>query len=223
MADEMSRGGARYESEAITAFLDELYGREDEAMRQALAELERPGIPAIQVSARDGATLALLMRLANARRVVEIGTLTGYSALWLLRGMAANGHLWTLEANPVHAAAARRVLAGEGDRVTVLEGPALATLPGLTAHGPFDAVFIDADKVGYAAYGRWALDHLRPGGLVVADNAYVFGYLAGREPDARASAEAIAAVRALHEMLAAECSAAVTLSTADGLAVGVKA
>lgn len=223
MADETSRGGARYETEAITTFLDELYGREDDAMRRALAELDRPGIPAIQVAARDGATLALLMRLLDARRVVEIGTLTGYSALWLLRGMAEDGHLWTLEANPVHAAAARRVLAPAGDRVTVVEGEALDTLPGLAAHGLFDAVFIDADKSSYDAYGRWALDNLRPGGLVVADNAYVFGYLAGREPDARASAQAIAAVRALHEMLATECTTAVTLPTADGLAVGVTA
>ncbi len=225
MADPSSRSGEAYGSEAIHELITGLYAREDEAMGQALAELERPGIPSIQVSARDGAILTLLLRLVGARRVVEIGTLTGYSALWLLRGMAEEGHLWTLEADRCHAEAARGVFtgAGLGERVTVLEGPALTTLPGLVGEGPFDAVFIDADKESYAAYGRWALDNLRPGGVVMADNAYVFGYLAGRAPDARASRAAIDGVRALHELLAAECAAAMTLPTPDGLAVGMKA
>ncbi len=224
MADPSSRSGGAYGSDAINELITKLYVHEDQAMARALAELGRPGIPQIQVGAADGAILALLLRLVEARRVVEIGTLTGYSALWLLRGMAPDGHLWTLEADHTHAVAAREVLAEAGlaHRVTLLEGPALTTLPGLVGQGPFDAVFIDADKESYGAYGRWALDNLRPGGIVLADNAYVFGYLAGREPDARASREAIDGVRALHDMLAAECPAAMVIPTPDGLAVGVK-
>jgi caffeoyl-CoA O-methyltransferase len=225
MADPVSRSGESYGNQAIVELITGLYACEDEAMVRALAELERPGFPSIQVSARDGAILALLLRLVGARRVVEIGTLTGYSALWLLRGMPADGHLWTLEADPAHAAAAHRVFgaAGVAERVTLIEGPAQSTLPSLFKEGPFDAVFIDADKESYATYGRWALDNLRSGGLVIADNAYVFGYLVGREPDGRAGREAIDSVRRFHEMLAAECAAAMTLPTADGLAVGVKA
>jgi predicted O-methyltransferase YrrM len=225
MADPGSRSGESYGNQAIVELITELYAREDEAMARALAELERPEIPSIQVSPRDGAILALLLRMVSARRVVEIGTLTGYSALWLLRGMPADGHLWTLEADPAHAEAARRVFkaAGVSGRVTLLEGPARTALPGLAEEGPFGAVFIDADKEGYAAYGRWALDNLRSGGVVIADNAYVFGYLAGREPDGRAGREAIESVRRFHEMLAAECAAAMTLPTPDGLAVGIKA
>lgn len=225
MADPSSRSGAAYGNEAILDLITRLYADEDGAMKRALAELEQPGIPRIQVSAGDGAILRLLLRLVGARRVVEIGTLTGYSALWLLRGMAEDGHLWTLETDHRHATAARRVFAeaGEASRTTLLEGPALTTLPGLVGEGPFDAVFIDADKESYAQYGRWALDNLRSGGVVMADNAYVFGYLAGRAPDARASREAIDGVRALHELLADECAAAMTLPTPDGLAVGMKA
>ncbi len=94
-------------------------------------------------------------------------------------------------------------------------------LPTIKHLGPFDAVFIDADKEGYPAYAEWALENVRSGGLVLADNAYLFGYLAGREPTARASAEDIAAMRRFHRMLAARCTHATVIPTPDGLAVGV--
>lgn len=225
MADTDSRSGSSYHQPAIREFVDGLHHDESPAMRHAVQAIADEGMPAIQVGAGDGAALATLLATGGARKVVEIGTLSGYSALWMLRAIPADGHLWTLEASAHHARVARQVLtdAGAGDRIQILEGPALDRLPDLEPHAPFDAVFIDADKTSYPAYGRWALDHLRPGGLVIADNAFLFGYLAGREPDDRASQTDIAAMQEFHRLIAERCPIRCCLPTPDGLLVGVKA
>ena len=228
MADPDSReGGQRHDTPAIKDYLQQLYAPEDPALRDALAEIERLGLPPIQIGPTEGKILHLLMRLVGARKVVELGTLAGYSALWIARALPPNGHLWTCEANPTHADVARGVLerAGLGDRVTVVTGPAAESLPGLERHAPFDAVFVDADKLGYRRYGEWATGVLRPGGLLIGDNAYLFGFLAGREPGPQAdgsetSADDIAGMRGFHELLA-ERYDAVCLPTPDGLAVGM--
>jgi caffeoyl-CoA O-methyltransferase len=223
VADPYSRSGGTYHEQAVLDYVEQLYIDQDEPMRLALELQQREQLPAIQVSPADGATISLLLSAIGARKVVEVGTLTGYSGLWILRALGRSGRLWTLESEPRAAAAARQVfaLAGFADRVDVIEGAALETLPGIVGHGPFDAVFIDADKQGYPAYCEWALDNLRPGGLILADNAYLFGYLAGREPSARASAADIESMQRFHELLAARCRNAMVLPTADGLAVGI--
>src|SRR5207249_3414648 len=119
--------------------------------------------------------IALLCRLAGVTRAVEVGTLVGYSAIHIARALPAGGHLWTIEYEAEHAALARQNLAtaGVADRVTVLQGAGVDVLPTLTGQGPFDAVFLDADKVSYAHYARWALANLRAGGLLLGDNAYL--------------------------------------------------
>lgn len=223
MADVESRAGQTYWRPGIEAFLRELYARETEGMREAVRSIEREGLPAIQVSPTDGRILEMLLRLVGARRVVEIGTLAGYSAQWIARALPGDGHLWTIEADRRHAQVARRVLeeAGLGQQVSVLEGPALEVLPTLEAQGPFDAVFVDADKENYDRYGAWAQEHLRVGGLLVGDNAYLFGQLAGYEPQSVNEEAQIASMRAFHRRLA-EGFEAVCLPTADGLAIGIK-
>lgn len=220
MADASSRDGGDYRTPAVLEYVDRLHHADSGPMRGALAAIVGGGLPSIQVGPGDGAAMAVLLAAAGARRVVEIGTLSGYSALWLLRALPADGRLWTLEASPAHAAAARRVLAGD-DRVEVVEGPALETLPAVATHGPFDAVFVDADKTAYPEYVEWALGNLRPGGLVLADNAYLFGFLAGRAPAPRAGAAEIAAMRRCHQLVAAHCPLRCCLPTPDGLLVGV--
>src|SRR5262249_10917169 len=136
------------------------------ALAQAFAVPE--GIPAIQVGPSEGRLLYLLMKLVAAKKVVEVGTLVGYSAIHMARALPPGGHVWSIEFEPSHAEVARANLARAGlaDRVTVQVGAGRDVLPTLVGHGPFDAVFIDADKVNYDHYGRWALEHLRPGGLV---------------------------------------------------------
>jgi caffeoyl-CoA O-methyltransferase len=173
-------------------------------------------MPEIQLGPAEGRLLELLLRLANAKKVVEIGTLAGYSALWMARALPPGGHLWTVESDPEHAGVAAEVVgeAGFGDRVTIIRDKATEILPELSGSGPFCAVFLDADKGRYDVYGRWATENLRPGGLLIGDNAYLFGRLLDDSDDARA-------MRRFHEEMAASYRS-VCLPTPDGLAVGVR-
>jgi caffeoyl-CoA O-methyltransferase len=214
MADPATRAGERPATSAILDYVNRVHAPHDAGLARAFAVPD--GIPQIQVSPSDGKLLELLLRLVRAARVVELGTLVGYSALHMARALAPGGHLWSIEYDPRHAEVARANLAAAGvaDRVTVLVGAGRDVLPTLVDHAPFDAVFIDADKVSYAHYGRWAIDHLRPGGLVLGDNAYLFGELLGDSERGRA-------MRAFHELVAAHCDS-VCATTPEGLVIGIK-
>ena len=158
--------------------------------------IDRGDLPPHEVSPPQGALLELLARLTGARSVLEIGTLAGYLTAWLARALPPGGRIVTLEAEPRYAAVARRNLAGLP--VELIEGPALETLPRLD--GPFDLVFIDADKRSNAEYLRWALRLSRPGTLIVADNVVRGGAVtdaAGEDPSVRG-------VRAFFDAIAAE-------------------
>lgn len=202
----------------VDRFIGETIVAEDEALRGAVAAAEAAGLPSIQVSPPQGRLLQLLVRLLAAKQVLEFGTLGGYSAILMARALSGDGRLITLEAQPEYAAVARESIdrAGVGDRVEIRVGPALATLPILDEEeaGPFDLVFIDADKVNTPNYFAWALDRTRPGGLIVADNVVRDGELA----DPTSNDERVVAQRRLHWMLAEESRAsATTIQT-----VGVK-
>jgi caffeoyl-CoA O-methyltransferase len=216
MADPDSRAGERYADPAIRHFTDQLHAPHDEALAAAFAAPAASAMPEIMLGAAEGRLLELLVRMVAATRVVEIGTLAGYSALRIARGLAPGGRLWTIEADPRHAAVARRMLAdgAYAGQVEVIEGRALDCLPGLERHAPFDLVFLDADKERYDAYAEWALRHLRRGGLLVGDNAYFFGDLL--DPGAAA-----AAMRRFHQLVAAACES-VCVPTPDGMVVGIK-
>ncbi len=214
MADQDSRAGDRYATQAILHYVNTTHVAHDAGLARAFAVPE--GIPAIQVGPSDGKLIHLLLRLAGAKKVVEVGTLVGYSAIHMARALPADGHIWSIEYEEKHAAVARDNLAAAGvaDRVTVLVGPGVEVLPTIAHKGPFDAVFIDADKVNYHVYGAWAVKHLRPGGLVLGDNAYLFGELMEDSDRGRA-------MRAFHELVAATCDS-VCAPTPDGLVVGIK-
>ncbi|TAK20689.1 MAG: O-methyltransferase [Chloroflexota bacterium] len=222
MAREADRAHGQW-TPAIGAYLDALYAGEDGGMREAARAIEVADMPQIQIPPADGRILEVLLRLVGARRVVEIGTLGAYSTQWLARALPDDGHLWTIEVSARHAAVARDVLsrAGLGAKVTVLEGAALLVLPDLEPRGPFDAVFIDADKENYVNYAEWASAHLRPGGLVIGDNTYFFGRLAGVASRDAAEEKAISAMRAFHQLVAREFHG-VVLPTLEGLTVGVR-
>lgn len=217
MADPDSREGFRYGTPEVRRFVDALHGAHDAALARAFEAPEREDLPAIQVGPAEGALLELLAMLSGARRAVEIGTLAGYSAIHLARGMAPDGTLWTLESEPRHAAIARTSIAEAGlaDRIEVVEGDAVQTLPALERHGPFDLVFLDADKGRYDVYGRWAVAHLRRGGVLLADNAYFFGrLLAHDDRDAEA-------MRRFHHEVAGALRTT-CIPTPDGLLLGIK-
>jgi caffeoyl-CoA O-methyltransferase len=214
MSDSDARPHARYPTPGILDYINRVHVPHDAGLARAFAVPE--GIPAIQVGPSDGKLIALLLRLVRATKVVEVGTLVGYSAIHMARALSPGGHLWSIEFEPRHAEVARANLAAAGvaDRVTVLIGAGRDVLPSLDVHAPFDAVFIDADKVNYDHYGRWAIDHLRPGGLVLGDNAYLFGELLDDSDRGRA-------MRGFHELVAASCDS-VCASTPEGLVVGIK-
>src|SRR5215211_7059805 len=159
----------------------------DPALKAALDASASAGHPAINVSPNQGKLLHIFVRLMNARAILEIGTLGGYSTIWMARGLAPGGRLITLEADPRHAALAKENIAGAGvqDLVEVRVGKALETLPTLAAEsaGPFDLIFIDADKVNTPSYFTWALKLARAGTLIVVDNVVRKGAVA--DPAAR--------------------------------------
>jgi predicted O-methyltransferase YrrM len=159
---------------AVDHFISDHFAPADDVLSAALSDSEAAGLPAIQVTANQGKFLHLLAQLSGARRVLEFGTLGGYSTIWLARALPADGRLITLEYDPQHAAVAARNIARAGlsDRVEIRVGPALDTLPKLDAEAqpPFDLIFIDADKTNTAAYFDWAVRLARPGSVIVVDN-----------------------------------------------------
>lgn len=216
MADETSRKGTVYYNPGVLEYVQRVHAAHDGSLEKAFEAPAQHGLPAIQVGPSEGRLLQVLLQLVGAMKVVEIGTLAGYSAIWMARSLLEGGHLWSIEAEPKHAAVARENLAGAGllDKITVVEGKALEVLPTLESFGPFDAVFIDADKGNYDRYGAWAAEHVRPGGLMMADNAFYFGDLLKDNPEARA-------VRRFHEEARKEFETA-CIPTPDGLLVGVR-
>jgi caffeoyl-CoA O-methyltransferase len=216
MADQDSRSGARYATPEILAFVERTHAAHDASLARAFAAPEQHGMPAIQVGISEGKLLTLLTRLAGARKVVEVGTLAGYSALRIARALPTDGKLWTLELEPKHARIAQDNLeaAGLWNRVKVLVGPALQSLKTLEPEAPFDAVFLDADKEGYLDYARWAHGNLRPGGLLLGDNAYFFGKLLADTP-------AASRMREFHQFVG-EHFDSVCIPTPDGLVLGIK-
>ena len=179
---------------AVDGLLDRLLLGDDPALTAALADSQRAGLPPIEVSAQTARLLYLLVRISGARRVLEIGTLGGFSTICLARGVGAEGSVVTLEYNPRHAevATANLVRAGLADRVEILAGPALDTLPRLS--GRFDLVFIDADKENNTAYVEHAIRLGRAGTVIVVDNSVRAGRIL--EP-----ADADHQARAVREML----------------------
>jgi predicted O-methyltransferase YrrM len=158
----------------VGAYVRELFVAQDSVLEGFEREVAAAGMPPIQVPPELGKLLALLVRIARARRVLEIGTLGGYSAAWMARALPDDGKLISLEKSTKHAEFARSFLgrAGVGEKVEVVVGAALDTLPGLLEREEpeFDLVFIDADKSNYPAYLDWSLRLVRSGGLIVADN-----------------------------------------------------
>jgi len=189
---------------AVDRYLCDQLLSHDPALEAALQASVAAGLPPIHVSPTQGKLLQLLARLQQARTILEIGTLGGYSTIWLARALPAGGRLITLEADPGHAAVARAnfVRAGLAGVVELRPGRALDTLPQLAAEGrgPFDLIFIDADKPGYPDYFAWALKLTRRGSLIIVDNVVRKGAVIDPvSPDPN-----VQGVRRLHELIAAE-------------------
>jgi len=170
---------------AVDRFVVDTLSESDPILDAAQRAADTAGLPAISVSAAQGKFLHLLARIRGARRILEIGTLAGYSTIWLARALPPGGQLITLEYDPRHADVARANIARAGltDRVEVRVGRAIEALPGLVVDEPFDLIFIDADKPSTADYFRWALKLSRPGTVIVVDNVVRDGRLVDANGD----------------------------------------
>jgi len=169
----------------VDEFLDTTVLDDDPVLSAALEDSDAAGLPKIAVSAQQGKFLSLLATAIGARRILEIGTLGGFSTIWLARGAGPDGRVTTLEYEPKHAEVARANIdrAGVGDRVEVLVGAALDTLPSVTG-GPFDLVFIDADKENNPGYLEWAVKLTHAGSVIVVDNVIREGAILSPDQDA---------------------------------------
>ena len=175
---------------AVDDYIAERLIPDDAALQVALANNSRNGLPAIDVSAAQGKLLNLMARMVGARRILEIGTLGGYSTIWLARALAPGGRLISLELEPRHADVARVNVknAGLSDVVDIRVGPALKSLEAIAAEnaGPFDLFFIDADKPNNRNYLTWAMKLSRPGTAIICDNVIRDGAVldgSGRDPN----------------------------------------
>src|SRR6266550_2566220 len=188
----------------VDHYITDVLGLTDEALETALKESDAAGLPSIAVSVPQGKLLNQLAQLVRARRILEVGTLGGYSTIWMARGLRSDGQLITIEIDRKHAEVARQNIAhaGFGDRVDIRVGPAIEELPKIAAEnrGAFDLVFIDADKPSIPDYFAWALKMSRPGSVIVIDNVVREGAVT----DAASEDASVQGVRKLNEMLAAE-------------------
>ncbi len=205
---------------ALAHWAERTFAPEDDVLADIRARAAAAGLPAIAVGSMDGLHLEVLARAAGAKKAVELGTLAGYSGVCLLRGLGDGGFLHTFEYEARHAAVAEESFrrAGLADRVRIHVGAALERLADIEGDGPFDLVFIDADKSGYPAYLDWAERHLRVGGMVLCDNAFAWGRVteSGGDPGVGAIATTDARLGAGGRWRAT------MLPTAEGLAMGVK-
>ena len=205
----------------IAPYVERLLEPEDAVLAEIRARSTREGLPTIAIGPFDGRHLEVLARMTGARHIVEIGTLGGYSGVCLARALPPGGRLDTFELEPAHARVAAESFrrAGVADRVHVHVGPALKQLREIEVDGPFDLVFLDADKAGYPDYLAWSERHVRVGGVVIADNVFRRAAFSIEGDDPRA----VDGIRRFNESLARSGRFRATmLPLEDGFAVGVR-
>lgn len=211
----------------VDDYISKLTVQEDEALKATVKSIEESGIPQISVSANQGKLLQLLAKICSAKKILEIGTLAGYSTIWMARALPEGGKLITLEFDPKHADVARKNIerAGLASMVEIRVGKAIDLLPVIASdkEGPFDMIFIDADKPPYKEYFEWALKLSRKGTLIVVDNVIREGKVL--EPGN--SDEMVAGARRFNEALGAAKSVTATIIQTvgakdhDGIAIAV--
>lgn len=205
--------------EALTHYVNSLFAAEDDVLQSIQDEARQQDMPSISLAPHEAQALQFLMTAIGARKAVEFGTLAGYSGTWIARALPTDGKLYTLEASPKHAAVARSSFerAGVSGKVEIVEGPALETMQQVAANGPFDFVFIDADKESYPQYLEWAVDNLRSGGIIAAHNALRHGGVVRLENDGDQQMDAF------NRALAADARLFSSLfGFGDGMALGIK-
>lgn len=205
-------------------YIRKLYAPQDSLLASIEDMLKKLDI-AWQVGPEEGKLLQLLIRLCGARRIVEIGTLAGYSTIWMARALPEGGQIFTIGKDPEHNQMARHFFdqSDVKERITHLEGDAHVILPVLSNQAPYDMVFIDADKISYPDYLDWAEKNIRAGGLIVADNTLLFDSVALDTPPPNIAPKTWQAMRSFNERLADKNKfMSVIIPTAEGMSVAIK-
>lgn len=208
-------------NDQLQEYIFDLFVKQDEALTFAWEDTHQKGLPAISVKPDEGRFLQLLVRICGAAKAVEIGTLGGYSGIWIARGLPPGGKLITLEKEPYHAQIAREHFkrAGVADQIEIRVGDAHKLLGEISGEGPVDFVFIDAEKPGYETYFDWAIEHVRTGGVIAAHNAF----RSGRVLEADSTDESTQAIKSFNRRIAAEPHVMSTIYPAgDGTLIAVK-
>lgn len=203
-------------------YIRQLFAHETPLMQQVRAAALAENEDNISLHPEEGQLISMLCRMIGATKIIEIGTFYGYSALWLAESLEEGGHVWTLEKDRVRAARARSWI-GHQTNITLVEGRALHSLDMLASHGPFDAVFIDADKVNYGHYLDWAEQHVRQGGLIIGDNTLLFDAVWKDDNIERVRETARLAMRDFNRRLADPAKYhSIMLTTEQGLTIAQK-
>lgn len=213
------------ESLEIADYVEAVFVPEDKVLAAVREKAVSEGLPEIQVCSMDALHLEVLTRMTGAKKIVEVGTLGGYSGIALMRGAGAGGRLITLEKDPSHAAVAREnfAVAGLSEFVEVIEGAALESMLKIAPQGPFDLVFIDADKGNYVNYFDWAAKNLKVGGVIIGDNCFAFGTVHQKEFDHPNSKKVAEQLDAFNIAVARHPDFRATmLPTGEGMLVAVK-
>lgn len=205
-------------------YIRDVFAGEDKVLTKVResAPVEKKGM---QIGPEEGKLLYVLATMVQAGRIVEIGTFMGYSALWMARALPKGGKLFTIESDPVHARhAAQHFKEAQKDGcIQLCQGNAHEVLPSLNKEGPFDMVFIDADKGSYTTYLDWAEQHIRKGGLIVGDNTFLFGTVYADKKPEGVAAQSYTAMREFNARLADTTRyASILLPTFEGMTVAVK-
>ena len=206
-------------------YIIENFAAEDEALKSINEALREDSKDGIQVSPVEGKILHFLARLISAKKIVEVGTLYGYSALWLSRALPEGGQLWCLEKSEENFAKAQQLLRPQIDKggIEILLGEASENLKKISHHGPFDMVFIDANKSGYPDYLDWAEENLRPGGLIIGDNTFLWGDVYAEKEQRRNGENMVEAMRSFnHRLSQSKSYNSILLPTKEGLTVAQK-
>ena len=213
----------------ITQYINELYGQESLVLRQVDHAIRTQAVP-IHIAPWQGRLLQMLIRLVQAEKIVEIGTLAGYSTLWMAEAIAAGGGdeavIYTIEKDPQRQQLAEtsfQLAPALAKHIRLLKGDATVQLAALSNSGPFDLVFIDANKNGYLEYLEWATHHVRSGGLVIADNTLLRGAVCGMQVDSKIKDKTVAIMQEFNRRLADPIYfSAVMLPGRDGLSIAIR-
>lgn len=212
-------------SKELNQYLESVFLKKDPFFEKILQLARKKNLPPIELSPYDGHLLHVLAKMNHAKTVVEIGTLGGYSGIHIARALPHDGHLYTFEKEKSHAELAEEVfrLAGLHEKVTVIQGEALKTLSSIENKGPFDMVFVDADKNNYPNYFRWAQKNIKVGGLIVGDNTLGFGHITDKEFEDEDLKKQVENLREFNTLCAqTEGFTGMMVPTGEGLTISVR-